>query len=109
MSNFYLFGPDPTKPPGGGGPEDESRIALYQARVQGFIVIICGFAVGLTLLILSLLLNQYNLFNNMPTIKALAWWEVFLIGFIAGTIFSIIYNLLIVRRFNLFGYEREVD
>lgn len=113
MSSLNYFGLDPTKPPGGGGPEDENRNALYQFRMQGFIVIICGFALGLTLLILAALLKKFGtslqFLNNLVNDTTLKWWKVFLIGFIAGSVFSLIYNLLIVRRLYLFGYEREVD
>jgi hypothetical protein len=104
---------DPTKPPGGGGPEDENRSALYQLRMQGFIVIVCGFAVGLTLLILLALFRKFGaplqILNDWVNDPTLEWWQVFLTGLIAGTIFSAIYNLLVVRRLYLFGYEREVD
>jgi len=113
MAGFNIFGLDPTKPPGGGGPEDENRNSLYETRMQGFIVIVCGFAVGLTLLILMALFKNFgaplDFINQWVNDPELTWWKVFLTGFIAGTIFSTIYNLLVVRRFYLFGYEREVD
>ncbi len=113
MAGFNILGLDPTKPAGGGGPEDENRNALSETRMQGFIVIVCGFAAGLTLLILMALFNKFgaplDFINQWVNDPEFTGWKVFLTGFIAGTIFSTIYNLLVVRRFYLFGYEREVD
>jgi hypothetical protein len=42
-------------------------------------------------------------------VDQLLWWQVFLFGFFGGTLISAIYNLLVLRRLNLFGLDSGTD
>jgi hypothetical protein len=109
---------DPYTPPGsgGGGPEGDPGYPRVALRAQGLLALAFGFALGIALVVLLWLLPWFlQSSNNAPpnNVKAfldqLLWWKVFLFGFIGGTLISAIYNMLVVRRLNLFGLESSVD
>ena len=100
--------------PGGGGPEGEGQSSNDIIRSQGLLSMAFGFALGIALVVFYLIIYLANLspaiLNIVPgSSLAIHLVSCFLTGFICGTIFSIIYNLLVVRRFNLFGIDRGVD
>jgi len=104
---------DPTGGKGGGGPDEDSRFPSRETQSQGFLALAFGFALGLTFMIFF---GLFRLFGTpIPGLKD--WiarvnpnlWLSFLIGFVGGTLISAIYNLLIFRRLNLFGLDRNMD
>lgn len=95
---------------GGGGPEDDPRFGGIAVRAQGLLTLAFGFALGVALCLLFWLISRF------PPSTAVRDWVapftagwVFLAGFIVGTITAGIYNLLVVRRVNLFGLESSMD
>ena len=103
-----------TPPPGGGGPEGEGQSGNGVVRSHGVLSLAFGFAVGVALLVLYLIIYLANLstavVNLLPGPSLLMNLLIcFVVGFVGGTIISVIYNLLIVRRLNLFGLDRGVD
>lgn len=111
---FYIAAepPDDTEGQGGGGsgggPDDPGNFTRRAIQIHGFITLLFGVALGLTLLVLKLCLYYDWLGNPM----ALSWIDgtdsltLFLIGFVGGSLFSGFYNLLMFRRLNFFGLGR---
>ena len=100
----------------GGGPEDNSRYPQIAVKQQGFLAIAFGLALGLTLIVLYLLLRiprlpeTFTLF--MPTFWGNVFYSIityFVGGVIIGSVLSIIYNLLLHKRFDMFGIEHTMD
>lgn len=98
---------------GGGGPDDPTRVSEFIQRSQGFLLLAFGFALGLCLMVFFGIFNRFGapipawqpFFNQVnPNL-----WLTFLYGFIGGTVVSGIYNILVVRRLNLFGLESSSD
>ena len=96
---------------GGGGPEDDSRFAERTLRSHGILSLAFGFAVGITLLIFSLVFKEKSatIPHGLENLKDVALWIPFVAGFVGGTLIAAIYNFLLFRKFNLFGTERNVD
>jgi hypothetical protein len=95
---------------GGGGPEDDHRSPQAFLRTQGLLALAFGFALALALVIFFWLIRAFpptaevgNFFRQFNL------WFIFLFGLIVGTIMSGVYNLLVVRRLNLFGLESSAD
>ena len=92
---------------GGGGPEDDPRTGTITLRSEGLLTLAFGLAMGVALAALFWLgrrtLTAPNIFQQFQP------WQAFLAGFIVGTITAGIYNLLVVRRVNLFGLESSMD
>ncbi len=162
MSRNYHIAVDEEGPRGGGGPEDDSRFPERTLRSHGFIPIVFGFALGLSLIIMIGIsrifdgigiidvcgkevpsvtpANQIpgtenpspqNKENSTPNVKdershsslrqlycdfislssenLLNLFYTFLFGFIVGTVISGIYNVLVFRRLNLFGIDKNMD
>ncbi len=99
---------------GGGGsgppPEDDPRFGGIAVRSQGLLTLAFGFALGVALVLLFWLISRFPPSAAVRDFVApfAAEW-VFLAGFIVGTITAGIYNLLVVRRVNLFGLESSMD
>ncbi len=100
---------------GGGGPDDPYRHQGVLMRMQGFIAIVFGMALGLTLVVFFLIF-RWGWITAPTTIVAAfvggPFWNLlasFAFGFIAGTLFSAFYNLLVFRRINLFGLDRMMN
>lgn len=102
----------------GGGPDDPTRLEQVTVRSQGFLMIAFGIALGLTLMILFGVFRQFpSLVTDFEDLHK--WvttasinpnlWMSFVIGFVAGTLLSGIYNILVVRRLNLLGLESALD
>ena len=103
-----------TPPGGGGGPEGEGQSGNDIVRSHGLLSLAFGFALGIALLVLYLIIYLANLspviLNLIPGSSLIVQLVIcFIVGFVCGTLISIIYNLIIVRRFNLFGIDRAVD
>ncbi len=98
---------------GGGGPEPgDPRSARIALRSQGLLTLAFGFALGIALIALFLLITWLRPTVMLPTFSSdtlLNLLFLFLFGFISGTLISGIYNLLVVRRLNLFGLESSLD
>ena len=104
------------RPPGGGGggPEGEGQSGNDMVRSQGILSLAFGFALGMALAVFYLIIYLGNLspviLSMLPGFSLLVHLAIcFIVGFICGTLISIIYNLIIVRRFNLFGIDRGID
>ncbi|MDZ7288917.1 MAG: hypothetical protein ONB44_03985 [candidate division KSB1 bacterium] len=96
----------------GGGPEDP-RSPQIVLRSQGLLALAFGFALGITFMIFF---GIFRLFGApAEALKEFVahvnpnLWLSFLYGFIGGTVVAAIYNLLVVRRLNLFGLESSAD
>lgn len=100
---------------GGGGPDDDVRFQERSLQSHGFLALAFGFALGLTLMIIFLLLKWVGFADLVPALGNFLSgihpniWFTFLFGFILGSLFSGIYNFLVFRRINLFGLDREVN
>lgn len=96
-------------------PNDDIRLPERMVQSRGFLALAFGFALGLTLMILFLLLRWVGFTNLVPALADFLShihpniWFTFLFGFILGTLFSAIYNFLMFQRINLFGLDREVN
>jgi putative flippase GtrA len=114
MKSLLNISPGLRIPPGGGGPEGEGQSGNDIVRSHGLLSLAFGFALGVALLVLYLIIYLANLspviLNMLPGSSLVADLIIcFIVGFVCGTIISIIYNLLIVRRVNLFGIDRGLD
>ncbi len=95
----------------GGGPDDPGNFTRRAIQIHGFITLLFGFALGLTLVIMHWLLGLGWLGNPL----SLSWisngdaWTLFVVGFIGGSLFSAFYNMLMFRRLNLFGLGRLIN
>lgn len=112
MSNLFgIIGMDQGNSNGGsGGDGGNNNNAVI--RTHGFIAAVFGFALGVLLMVFfaifhfgsplpfSGLETFVKDFNNI--------WTTFIYGFIGGTVFSAVYNMLMIRRLNLFGLDRDV-
>ena len=100
----------------GVGPEDNARYPQIAAKEQGFLAIAFGLALGLTLIILYLLLRIPNLPDSIAGLLPTFWGNTiytigvyFIGGLIIGSVLSIIYNLLLHKRFDLFRLDHSID
>ncbi len=94
---------------GGGGPEDDPRFPRQSFRASGLMAVAFGLAMGLTFMVFFLLFKWFGTpapgFNFLFETYFPNIWKAFLIGFGGGTVLSGIYNMLMIRRLNLFGLE----
>jgi len=103
------------KASGGGGPDDLSRYPGQFLRIQGFISLVFCMALGLTLSIFFLIFRWGWI--TMPSqdvvnfVSGSPWnlLSAFAFGFVGGTLFSGFYNMVVVRRINLFGIDRMTN
>ncbi len=115
MTSQLDIGFDPTGSTGGGGSgggphDDDPKVPRVVARSQGLLTLAFGVALGVALLVFYWLVKRLPLSQELENLVGqLAWWKVFLFGFIGGTLFSAVYNLLVVRRLNLFGLDNNAD
>jgi len=110
QSQYIAPGQKPTPP--GGGPEGDPRYARNALRSQGLLTVAFGFALGLTFVLIYFILkisffpNQIgSLLPSLARTELLTAVYYFLFGFVIGTLISALYNLLVVKRLNLFGLE----
>jgi len=103
---------------GGGGPDDGARTLESAAgRSQGYLTVAFGFALGLTLMVFFGIFRAYpGLISEFRALRDFVGGEIdpnlwlsFLFGFVGGTLISGVYNMLVVRRLNLFGLEYTHD
>ena len=116
MSSMNYIAPDESSGKKGGGPEDNSRYPQAAAKQQGFLAIAFGLALGLTLVIVYLLLQIPSLPGSMTNLLPTFWGSAiysiliyFISGVIIGSVLSMIYNLLLHKRLDLFGLDHSVD
>ncbi len=111
---MQFISPDESSVGSGGGPDDPTRLSGFIQRSQGFLLLAFGFALGLCLMAFFGIFRRFG----APPIAGLQefvaqvnpnLWLTFLYGFVGGTVFSGIYNVLVVRRLNLFGLESSSD
>ncbi len=109
MKSFLYVSPEESISKSGGGPEDDPRFPRGSIRAQGYLSVAFGFALGLTFLAF---LGILQIIKAPPAFAAFAGsdpLQTFIFGFIGGTLFSLVYNILLVRRLNLFGLESASD
>jgi hypothetical protein len=98
---------------GGGGPEDDPRFPGFALRAQGLLTLAVGFAMGIAFMLFFWLVRSFGTptgaVRDFVTQLNPNLGLSFLLGFLGGTLMSAIYNLLVVRRLNLFGLESSVD
>jgi len=109
MQSFLYVSPEESAPAGGGGPEDDPRFPRGGIRVQGYLSVAFGFALGLTFLAFLGILQIIQAPSAFAAFAGSDPWLTFIFGFIGGTLFSLVYNILVVRRLNLFGLESASD
>ena len=111
MARFYAILPNKWGDPGG-GPDDDRREKGRNDAMISFVGLIFGIALGLTLAVFYLLITLDILSTSLIRGLSFSWIELgstFLGGLIFGVLFSIIYNLLSTRRFNIFGSDTPFD
>ena len=111
MRRFLHIAPDEESTKSGGGPDVPGAGPAGGSRSQGFLAAAFGIAAGLTFMLLYGLLHLPLFKGLLPEITGTFdnIWLWFLTGFIGGTFISLVYNLLVSYRLNLFGLERNVD
>lgn len=113
MSSRLHMSPEPDGgTAGGGGPEDDPRFPRIALRSQGLLTLAFGVALGIAFMIFFALLRWST--PTGPVAEFVAHvnpnlWLSFLFGFVGGTVMAGIYNLLVLRRLNLFGLESNLD
>ncbi|MDZ7362577.1 MAG: hypothetical protein ONB46_17915 [candidate division KSB1 bacterium] len=90
---------------GGGDPpaEDDPRFPRFGLRAQGLLAIAFGIALGLAFLLFYFIL-RVRAATFIDGLHLTAWWS-FVYGFIGGFVIAVIYNMLVLRRLNLFGLD----
>ena len=116
MKSINIISPEQGSTKGGGGPEDDPRYPRVALRWQGLLTLAFGFALGVALVVVYLLLQLpiipqqlSDLFPRVQNTLILNLIFYFGIGFVSGTFIAAFYNMLVVRRFNLFGMEIGTD
>lgn len=116
MGVINYISPDESGGGKGVGPEDNTRYTQIAAKQQGFLAIAFGLALGLTMVIIYLLLQIPTLPLSMAGLLPTFWGSsiysivvYFVGGLIIGSVLSIIYNLLLTKRFDLFGIDHTMD
>jgi hypothetical protein len=107
---------------GGGGPDTDDPRGNKAAEIRStaFVGLTFGFALGGALVIFSLLFDAFfgAIGGPMEQIFSLAansasasihLGRLFIIGLIIGVSLSTIYNMLAVRRIQIFGLEQNVN
>ncbi len=96
-----------------GGPEALARTSQIARRSVGLLTLAFGFAAGVAAMILYLMAYFKRLaFADTvlePFFTALypALWIAFFVGFVGGTLAALTYNLLIIRRAQVFGLSND--
>jgi hypothetical protein len=93
----------------GGDPpgEDDPRLPRLGLGAQGLLALAFGFALGLTSLLFYFILRERA--ADFIADLQLTPWLSFIYAFIIGTVIAVIYNLLVLRRLNLFGLDYYAD
>ncbi|MGH7491369.1 MAG: hypothetical protein ACREOO_03130 [bacterium] len=102
---------------GSGGPpphpEDDAQFRGVALRSQGLLTLAVGFAMGMAFMLFFWLIRTYGTptgaVRDFVTQLNPNLGLSFLLGFLGGTLLAAVYNLLVVRRVNLFGLESSVD
>ncbi len=99
-----------------GGTEDDPNFPRVVLRSQGLLATAFGFAFGLTFMLFFAFFRVFGAKANPNGTMARFvaeinpdLWLSFLYGFIAGTAIAVVYNILVMRRLNLFGLESNMD
>ncbi len=97
----------------GGGPEDDPNFRGVALRAQGLLTLACGFALGIAFMLFFWLIRSFGtptgvVRDFVDHVNPNLWFS-FLLGFLGGTLLAAVYNLLVVRRVNLFGLESSAD
>jgi hypothetical protein len=99
----------------GGGTEDDPNFPRIALRSQGLLATAFGFAFGLTFMLFFAIFRVFGASNPQGTMARFVaeinpnLWLSFLYGFISGTVIAVVYNILVMRRLNLFGLESNAD
>jgi hypothetical protein len=96
--------------------EDDPRTPKIVLRSQGLLALAFGLALGVTFMLFCGLFSMAGapdapdgaLASFIADLR-LNLWLSFLYGFIGGLGIAVVYNLLVVRRLNLFGLEGSMD
>ncbi len=115
QGRVFIAAEESTPKPGGGQPEDEPGFARVALRSQGLLTLAFGFALGLAFMLLFVLVREMGTPTPAGIVATFVaqinpnLWLSFLAGFLSGTLLAAVYNLLVVRRINLFGLESSAD
>lgn len=93
--------------------EDDPRTPKIILRSQGLLALAYGVALGLTFMIFfgffRLIGTPSGALSLFVADLRLNLWMSFIYGFIGGVAIAVVYNILVVRRLNLFGLEGSAD
>lgn len=115
MPSLRFISPGEIQGQKGGGPEDDPRYPRSGLQAYGLTTLAFGVALGLTFMLF------FGIFRSLGTpIAALQEFVSatplatnlllsFLYGFVGGLSIAAIYNLITLRRLNLFGIEGTLD
>jgi hypothetical protein len=113
MDQSQYVSPGEKATPPGGGPEDNGSRSVSSLGSQGLLALAFGFALGLTLVIVYFIFklsffpeNINSLLPELARGNFLTAVYYFLFGLVPGTILAALYNVLVLRRLNLFGMEQ---
>ncbi len=117
MRSLNINPTDKSTVPGSGGPEDDPNYPHRNLATHGLVATAFGIALGIAMVIISLILKQLTLSGPLADIlnaysTQTLWLDmviVFVSGFVGGTILAFIYNLLVVKRLSLFGTESNLN
>ena len=122
MPDIYIF-PEDKSGRGGGGPEDDPRYPAKALRTNGFSVLAFAVALAITFTLFFGIVEVF-LLPEIPTpnnqiedgfirfinaVEPHEWPSYLLYGFFAGVAIAGVYNLLMVKRLNIFGLESSAD
>jgi len=112
-SRIFIAAEESTGGSGGGGPEDQPGFVRVALRSQGLLTLALGMAMGLAFMVFFGLVRELGaptgaVADFVAEINPNLWLS-FVAGFVGGTILAAVYNLLVVRRLNLFGLESSAD
>jgi hypothetical protein len=112
MDQSHYVSPGERSTPPGGGPEENPSYIRAALSSQGLLTLAFGFALGLTLVIIYFVIKlpffPDQISRLLPALAENGLTTAlyyFLSGFTFGTIVAGLYNLLVVKRLNLFGLE----
>ena len=121
MPDVYIFAEDKTGR-GGGGPEDDPRHSAKAIRTNGLSVFAFAIALALVFAMFFGVFEAYlhpeidesastldGFLKLIASVEPEEWYAYILYGFFMGAAIAGIYNLLVVRRINIFGMESSAD
>jgi hypothetical protein len=111
MTSFIHIAPgDSGTGTGAGGGGEGPGAAQVLLRSQGLLTVAFGIGLGVACIALFFMLKYWAPTQLQSFVETnMTWRSAFLSGLITGTVSSAIYNLLVVRRLNLFGIDARLD